>query len=55
MEQIAALHAIYGIERVRIEPSGNLTVEYDATRLSIAGVESALECAGIPVTETVSA
>ena len=52
MEQIAAVNSIYGIERVRVEPSGNLMVEYDATRLNVAQVESALEQAGIPVSET---
>ncbi len=51
MEQIAHVNSIYGIERVRIEPSGNLMVEYDATRLNQAEVETALERAGIPVSE----
>jgi hypothetical protein len=51
MEQIGHVNAIYGIERIRIEPSGNLMVEYDATRLNTAEVEAALERAGIPVAE----
>jgi hypothetical protein len=51
MEQIARVNSIYGIERVRIEPSGNLMVEYDATRLNTAQVEAALESAGIAVSE----
>lgn len=55
MEQIAVVNSIYGIERVRVEPSGNLMVEYDATRLNTAGIETVLERAGIPVTETVNA
>ncbi len=55
MEEIAQIHAIYGIERVRVEPSGSLLIEYDASRLTLAGVELALERAGIPVTGTVSA
>ena len=55
MEQIGHVNSIYGIERVRIAPSGNLMVEYDATRLNTAEVEMALERAGIPVTEVVSA
>ena len=55
MEQIAVVNSIYGIERIRIEPSGNLMVEYDATRLNTPEVETVLERAGIPVTETVSA
>ena len=50
MEQIAAANSIYGIERIQIAPSGEeLMVEYDATRLRVPDVESALERAGIPV------
>lgn len=50
MEQIAAANSIYGIERILIAPSGEeLMVEYDATRLQVPDVESALERAGIPV------
>jgi hypothetical protein len=55
MEQIAVVNSIYGIERVRVEPSGNLMVEYDATRLNVAQVEGVLERAGIPVSETAAA
>lgn len=55
MDQIAVVNSIYGIERIRVEPSGHLMVEYDATRLNRAQVEAVLERAGIPVTETVSA
>lgn len=51
LEQIAQVNSIYGIERVRIEPSGVLMVEYDATRLNVAQVESIIERAGIPVRE----
>ena len=51
MEQIGHVNSIYGIERVRIEPSGDLMVEYDATRLNTAQVETVLERAGIPVAE----
>jgi hypothetical protein len=51
MEQIGQVNSIYGIERIRIEPSGNLMVEYDATRLNTAEVETVLERAGIPVAE----
>ncbi len=51
MEQIALVNSIYGIERVRLEPSGNLMVEYDATRLNTAQIEGVLERAGIPVAE----
>jgi hypothetical protein len=50
MEQIAAANAIYGIERIRIAPSGEeLMVEFDASRLGVSDVETALQRAGIPV------
>ena len=55
MEQIAVVNSIYGIERVRVEASGNLMVEYDATRLNVAQVEGVLERAGIAVMETAGA
>ena len=51
LEQIGQLNSIYGIERVRLEQNGNLFVEYDATRLSQAGVETAFERAGVAVSE----
>lgn len=54
MEQIAHVNSIYGIERIRVEPSGHLMVEYDATRLNRAEVETVLERAGIPITEVVA-
>ncbi|HLK62223.1 MAG TPA: hypothetical protein VKU19_02200 [Bryobacteraceae bacterium] len=48
---IADAYAIYGIQKVKVAPSlDSLTVEYDATRLRPAEVESALAGAGIPVT-----
>ena len=48
--RIAEAHAIYGIHRIRVNPAmDGLTVEYDATRLRPAEVESALAAAGIPV------
>lgn len=55
MEQIANVNSIYGIERVKIEPSGRLMVEYDATRLNRPQVEGILERAGIAVREVASA
>ena len=51
MEQIAHVNSIYGIDRIRVEPSGNLMVEYDATRLNRAELETVLERAGIPIAE----
>ncbi len=51
MEQLAHANSIYGIERIQVSPSRDeLMVEYDATRLRVTEVESALQRAGIPVT-----
>ena len=48
--RISDEYAIYGIQKIRLDPSMNgLTVEYDATRLRPAEVESALARAGIPI------
>jgi len=55
MEQIGQVNSIYGIERIIIRPSGELMIEYDATRLNVAQVESALDRAGIQIREVVSA
>ena len=50
LQKIAAVHAIYGIQRVKVDPSmQTITVEYDATRLRPAEVEAALAQAGIAV------
>ena len=50
LARIADAHTLYGILRIKLAPSlDNLTVEYDATRLRPAEVESALTSAGIPV------
>ena len=50
LQTIANAHSIYGIQRVRLAPAmDSLTVEYDATRLRPAEVESALAGAGIDV------
>jgi hypothetical protein len=47
---IAAVHAKYGIQKIRVADSLDaLTVEYDATRLRPAEVEAALTGAGIAV------
>jgi hypothetical protein len=47
---ISGEYAIYGIQKIRLDPSlDGLTVEYDATRLRPAEVESALARAGIPI------
>jgi hypothetical protein len=50
LSRISDAHAIYGIQTIQVAPTlDGLTVEYDATRLRPAEVESALENAGIPV------
>ncbi|MGA2039619.1 MAG: hypothetical protein ABSH42_10115 [Bryobacteraceae bacterium] len=47
-QTIANAHTLYGIQRVQLSPAmDSLTVEYDATRLRPAEVESALSGAGI--------
>ena len=53
MEQIAVVNSIYGIERVKVEPSGNLMVEYDATRLNAATVTQLVRRSGLQLVEDV--
>ena len=51
LARISDAYALYGIQKVKVAPSLDaLTVEYDATRLRPAEVESALAGAGLPVT-----
>jgi len=49
LAQLPATHSVYGIQKVRINSDGTLTVEYDASRLRPADVEAAFAAAGIPV------
>jgi hypothetical protein len=50
LARISDAHAFYGIHRVTLTPALDaVTVEYDATRLRPAEVESALLGGGIPV------
>ncbi len=50
LHNLAAANAIYGIHRLKLAPAmDELVVEYDATRLRPAEVESALAVAGIPI------
>lgn len=50
LDQIARVHAVYGLARVQMNPSLDaLTVDYDASRLTAADVEAALHRAGLPV------
>ena len=48
LARISDAHAFYGIQKIQISPAmDGLMVEYDATRLKPAEVESALAGAGI--------
>lgn len=48
--RISDAYGLYGIQRINVAPSlDHLMVEYDASRLRPAEVESALAGAGIPV------
>lgn len=50
LEQVARVHGVYGIVRVRpAESLDKLVVEYDASRLSESEVETVLHKAGIPI------
>jgi hypothetical protein len=50
MSSIADAHSLYGIFRVKVLPGmDGIEVEYDATRLNAAQVESALAGAGVPI------
>ncbi len=50
LANIEQVNTLYGIQRVRVSPAmDRLTVDYDATRLRPADVESALAAAGIPL------
>lgn len=48
LPHIAGAHSIYGIRSIRVVPDG-VTVEYDATRLTPAEVQSALAAGGLPL------
>ena len=50
LEQIARVHGVYGIERVRPNDTfDKLIVDYDASRLSAMEVETVLQKAGLPI------
>jgi hypothetical protein len=54
LQGLAAANAIYGIYKLKLAPAlDELLVEYDATRLRPAEVESALAGAGVPIVATV--
>jgi len=49
MARLSDTSSLYGIQRIKLDPTlDGLMVEYDATRLRPAEVESALAGAGIP-------
>ena len=50
LERLSNTTALYGIQKIKVDPAmEGLLVEYDATRLRPAEVESALAGAGIAV------
>jgi hypothetical protein len=50
MKRLSDESTLYGIQQVKLNPSlDGLMVEYDASRLRPADVETALSGAGIPV------
>ncbi len=50
MSRLSDAHSFYGILRVRVLPGlDEIEVEYDATRLNAAQVESALAGVGVPI------
>lgn len=52
-ENIAAVHATYGMARVQVAPSlDKITVDYDASRLLKNDVEAVLARHGIPIQVT---
>lgn len=49
-DAVARAHSLYGIGRLLVDSScGAVTVDYDASRLTRAQVESSLRSAGIPL------
>ena len=50
LARISDAHALYGINRIKLNPAmDGMMVDYDATRLKPADVESALLAIGLPV------
>ena len=50
LNRIADIHGVYGMTRVQITPSQDqLTVEWDASRLTLPQVEATLHRFGLPV------
>ena len=54
LERIADAHGHYGFQRIQVAPElDKISVEYDASRLTPAQVESTLRQAGIPIGQRV--
>jgi hypothetical protein len=54
INRLGNVYEIYGILRINAEPGGqNLTVEYDATRLTPKDVEAVLARAGVPLVRSI--
>jgi hypothetical protein len=50
LENLARVHSVYGIVRVQVAPSlDEITVDYDASRLTKKDVEAVLAAHSIPV------
>ena len=50
MKRISDTHGIYGFQRIQLAPALDaITVEWDASRLSVQKMEQALHAAGIPI------
>jgi hypothetical protein len=50
LDRIARAHGIYGIDHLKLHPSGDrITVEYDASRLNAREVEKTLWDIGLSV------
>ena len=50
MDGIARVHSVYGIMRVKVQPSLDaITVDYDASRLSEKDLEASLVRCGVPI------
>ena len=50
LKRISDAHGIYGFQKIQVvAPGDKLLVEWDATRFSVAKMESALEGVGLPI------
>jgi hypothetical protein len=49
LNSFARLHSVYGFFAVRVLPSNELFLEYDASRLSLDEVRGVIEQHGMPI------